>query len=172
MTTGSIHPAGLDDAALLARCERTFGRASGPGGQHRNKVETAVRLVDQPTGLTSQASERRSQAQNQAVALRRLRLKLAIEVRSTEPPPAGGSKMWRSRCRGGRVSVNTEHADYPTLLAEALDGLAHAGWSTPDAAKGLGVTGSQLVKLIAQCPAALAALNDRRSTAGLPKLRG
>ena len=47
------HPAMLDDGALLKQCEANFGRASGPGGQHRNKVETAATLTHTPTGLSA-----------------------------------------------------------------------------------------------------------------------
>jgi len=48
----------------------------GPGGQHRNKTESAVRLVHLPTGLKVTATERRSQARNRARALERLRAAL------------------------------------------------------------------------------------------------
>jgi len=52
-------------------------RSPGPGGQRRDKKETAVRLVHRPTGITVVASERRSQAANMQVAFQRLRAKLA-----------------------------------------------------------------------------------------------
>jgi len=59
-------------------CEVTFLIASGPGGQHRNKRETGVRLRHIPTGIVVMATERRSQSQNLAVAFERLARKIQI----------------------------------------------------------------------------------------------
>ena len=74
-------PAGREDAALLAQCERSATRGSGPGGQRRNKVQTAAVLVHRPTGLRVRATERRSAAANLAAAVRRLRIELAGSLR-------------------------------------------------------------------------------------------
>jgi hypothetical protein len=169
------HPASLPGKALLAQCDQTASRGSGPGGQHRNKVETAVVLVHRPTGVRGQASERRSRAQNAAVALFRLRLQLALDVRTpTTPdaPPPGPSPLWLSRCRGGRISVNTEHEDFPALLAEALDVLFAHDCEIPPAAEALGVSSTQLVRLLADEPRALLAVNAVRAARGQHALRG
>jgi len=68
---------GLEDAMLLLECREEFHVAGGPGGQHRNKTASAVRLTHLPTGLVANATERRSQAQNRGAALERLRERLA-----------------------------------------------------------------------------------------------
>ena len=57
--------------------EIAFFKSSGPGGQHKNKRETAVRVRHLPTGITVTATEERSQARNREVALERLREALA-----------------------------------------------------------------------------------------------
>ncbi|MBI2480139.1 MAG: peptide chain release factor-like protein [Planctomycetia bacterium] len=128
MTSIPQHPAMLDEAGLLAACEIRRQRRSGPGGQHRNKVETAIVITHSPTGIQGEASERRSQEQNRTVAVRRLRVNLAIRLRTNvsveEYEP---SELWQQRCRNQRISVNPEHQDFPAILAEALNLLAVCG---------------------------------------------
>ncbi len=75
-----------------------FFRATGPGGQHRNKVETGVRLTHLPSGLTVSATERRSQHQNREVALRRLIAALA-ELHKPPPKPRRPTKPSRAAKR-------------------------------------------------------------------------
>lgn len=170
----AIHPATLADDELLAACEVRFTRRSGPGGQHRNKVETAAVLKHLPTGIVAEAGEERSQAENRRVALFRLRLRLAVEVRS-EPRADGASlapsPLWQSRRKGTRIAVASDHRDFPSLLAEALDALALHGYQPAAAAEQLGVTSSQLIALLRQHPPALATLNAHRATIGKPPLK-
>src|SRR6478672_6053934 len=90
-----LHPAVLPLPQLLKQCTVHRTRRSGPGGQHRNKVETAVVVEHQPTYITAQAGERRSQEENRQVALFRLRLALALEVRSPVAFPYAPSELWR-----------------------------------------------------------------------------
>ncbi len=163
------HPAQLPVEQLLADCRLERTRRSGPGGQHRNKVETAVVVEHLPTGLKGEASERRSQLQNRQVAIQRLRVRLALTIRHA---PAGQlSAAWRQRLQSGRFSVSTEHADYPALLAEALDVVHAHGFKLPAAAAHLGVTASQLVKLLKTEHAALDQVNRERNSLGLSPLR-
>ena len=84
----------LADLELLAQCELQAHRAGGPGGQHRNKTETAVRLVHLPTGVFSEGKDQRSRSQNLAAALERLREKLAR--RAYRPPPRHRTRPTRA----------------------------------------------------------------------------
>ncbi len=70
-----------DPKDLARDCEMTFTRASGPGGQHRNKTETAVRVVHLPTGTVAMATEERSQSRNRDRAFERLREKLLRQLK-------------------------------------------------------------------------------------------
>src|SRR3954452_23454261 len=71
----------LTDAQLLAQCAVDTYRASGPGGQKRNKTSSAVRIRHSPTGLIVIAEESRSQHENKAKAIKRLRRALYLELR-------------------------------------------------------------------------------------------
>jgi hypothetical protein len=167
------HPASLSAEELLAACDIRRERRGGPGGQHRNKVETAVVLMHRPTGMTAEANERRSQAENREQAIRRLRVKLAIAVRSqpAQEPPAVPSTLWQRRCAAGRIAVSIAHEDYPTILAEALDTIAVAEFDAPAAARWLGVSVSQLMKLLRREPSAWKLVNDARRTRGQKPLQ-
>ena len=172
MADHAKHPAMQELAALLATCETRRQRRSGPGGQHRNKVETAVVITHTPTGLHGEASERRSQEQNRQVAILRLRVNLAIHHRSdVTAEDYRPSELWRQRCRGQRLSINPQHEDFPAILAEALNLLAVCGWESKEAAPRLGCSPSQLLKLIQLEPQAFIELNRRRFECGLRPLR-
>jgi len=71
----------FDDARLLADCDVHLHRSSGPGGQHRNKVCSAVRLRHRPTEVSASASDSRRQQDNRRLALRRLRMRLCCRLR-------------------------------------------------------------------------------------------
>jgi hypothetical protein len=164
------HPATTSAEQLLAECEVRRLRRSGPGGQHRNKVETAIHLHHLPTGVHAEASERRSQAQNHTLAVFRLRVNLALEVRWPCGPDHLPSPLWQSRCGGG-LKVSASHEDFPALLAEALGILASLDADPKKASTVLGCTTSQLIRLLKLEPRALALVNGWRRERQLHALR-
>ena len=91
------------DDDLLAQCDVETFRAGGPGGQHQNVTDSAVRLRHRPTGLTVTCRAQRSQYLNKMDALRRLRLKLR---RLNEPPPPP-----RKATRPSRAAVEKRLAE-------------------------------------------------------------
>ncbi len=166
-----MHPVRLPDAELLKQCELRTARRRGPGGQHRNKTESAVILKHTPTGTEGQAAERSSQPDNARNALKRLRLNLALEVRDSALLETAPSELWQKRCRDGRIVVNPEHADFAPLLAEALEViLDHAG-HLHGAADQLGCTFSQLCKFLKDEPRAWVRVSQWRQQHGLPSLQ-
>jgi RF-1 domain len=173
----SMHPAALPIDVLLKEVEYRTTRGPGPGGQHRNKSDTMARLTHRPTGIHAQAGERRSLDLNRTEAIHRLRLNLALRHRTPSPAQSAAaadytpSALWRSRLRGTKFVVSADHDDFPALLAEALDLLSWLDDDVPAAARTLGVSTSQFVRFLDREPAALAELNQRRTTRGKPPLR-
>ena len=70
------HPFETDPEILKKQVVIETYRSRGPGGQRKNKTETAVRLTHVPSGIVIVATENRSQSQNRSLALERLRGRL------------------------------------------------------------------------------------------------
>ena len=88
-----------DRTSLEHDCDVEFFVASGPGGQHRNKVETGVRLIHRPSGISVTATERRSQHANREVAFERMAIRLR-ELQRVKTPrrptrPTAASRVRR-----------------------------------------------------------------------------
>lgn len=71
-------PYSTDPEVLASEVEITVYRASGPGGQHRNTTDSAVRVHHPPSGVTVLATEHRSQLRNRKLAMERLVARLAV----------------------------------------------------------------------------------------------
>jgi protein subunit release factor B len=98
-----------DRESLERDCDMSFFVAGGPGGQHRNKVATGVRLVHRPSGTVVTATERRSQSANREVAFARMaaRLQAAIERQApriaTRPGAAAVAQRRKLKQRRSQV---------------------------------------------------------------------
>ena len=147
------------DEALLADCDVQRYRASGPGGQHRNKVTSGVRLRHRPSGLTVNATERRSQHENRRHALRRLRREIALQLRSgpgAAPPSseAFGEALVRNRPAPDsegptrRFQVSPKNPRFWNVAAMVLDLLIACEGRIGDAAARLDVSTGSLTRLL------------------------
>jgi protein subunit release factor B len=98
-----------DRISLERDCDVDFYIAGGPGGQHRNKVESGVRLVHRPSGITVTATERRSQHANREVAFERMAARLeemqqvVTPRRATRPTAAGRERRLQAKRREARI---------------------------------------------------------------------
>lgn len=139
-----------DDETLLRECTEERYKSSGPGGQRRNKVETAIRMRHNPTGVVAKAAESRYLHSNRAYAARRVRDKIALSVRAPFDleSPALPPELEAQKSVKGRLAVNAKNPAYPIIVAVALDALAAAEGSFAKAAKALGITTSQLIKFL------------------------
>jgi len=86
------------DEDLLRECEVDTFRSSGPGGQHVNKTESAVRLRHIPSGVVVASQQERSQHQNKALCLRKLREKIEkLNYRPTKRVPTRVPRSAKNR---------------------------------------------------------------------------
>jgi hypothetical protein len=141
--------AGLTDAQLLAQCAVDTYRASGPGGQKRNKTSSAVRLRHGPTGLTVIAEESRSQHQNRARALRRLREALYLKLREEVRPEAVAAVVAPARDAEGRIRLGRKDPRFWPVAGVVLDVLVAVGGRVGEAAEVLGLSTGNLIDLLA-----------------------
>lgn len=157
------------DADLIAECEVHLYRASGPGGQHRNKVVSGVRLVHRPSGLHATATERRSQHENRANALKRLRHAIALAARVALPAEI----RWPETVgvREGRIRVNESNAGFDHAAALILDAFVQHAGNPANAAHALGLTTSSFVRFLAAHPTVWREAAAIRERMGMPKLQ-
>ena len=163
------------DDALIAQCEVDRYRASGPGGQHRNKTESAVRLRHRPTGVTAIGEDSRSQAENKIHAVRRLRAAIALEVR--EPVALDGfapSPRLAALVAGGTAPLGAKTrltGEYWAAIGELLDLLVAGDVEIAATAQRLGLTTGALSKLLLHDDLVARTVNDLRRARGMRPLR-
>src|SRR6516164_3836278 len=149
----------LSDAQLLAQCEVDTYRASGPGGQKRNKTSSAVRVRHLPSGLIVIAEESRSQHENRARALRRLRQAFYLKVRDELPAEALAPEAlkerddYRDACTpDGRLDLGRKDPRFWPAAGVALDVLQAVGARVSEAAAALGVSTGNLIDFLRTDP--------------------
>ena len=145
----------LSDAQLLAQCEVDTYRASGPGGQKRNKTSSAVRIRHPPSDLLVIAEESRSQHENRARALRRLRQALYLKIRDELPLDAltpaclaARPDYGPARDGEGRLHLGRKDPRYWPVVGVVLDVLQAVGARVSEAAEVLGTSTGNLIDFL------------------------
>jgi hypothetical protein len=161
----------LTDDALLAETKWEQYRGSGPGGQKRNKTSNAVRLTHTPTGVAVTAGESRSLSENKLWALRRLRLKLAADLREPVDLAAFQPPDWfLSIRRDNHIEASHRHPLYAAAGGLVLDLLAACHGNPAAVAVNLGVSTTAVIKLLENEPVLWTAANRIRAESGMPAL--
>jgi hypothetical protein len=148
----------LDDEALLRQCSVDTYKSSGPGGQHRNKVSSAVRLRHAPSGLMTTGDQSRSQHENKRLALKRLRKEIATTLRAradlAKPPaPPLSECIHKDKRRPNgplRLDVGRKDHRYWPVVAQLLDRLDAAEGRAGDASDSIGISTSNLIRIFKQ----------------------
>lgn len=163
------------DDALIAQCDVDRYRASGPGGQHRNKTESAIRLRHKPSGTSAIGEDSRSQAENKIHAVRRLRSAIALDVR--EPVRLDGytaSPRLAALVAGGTAPLGVKTrltGEYWAAIAELLDLLVAGDLEIGATAQRIGITTGALSKLLLHDDQVARVVNDLRRSRGMRPLR-
>lgn len=165
----------LDDRALVVECEIDLYKASGTGGQKRNKTSSAVRMRHKASGVISKAADSRSQSDNRRKALLRMRVCLALDLREPVAPTYAVSPEAADALKKGPYGKNSKtrlQPGYLLALAEILDVFEAEGAVLSSAAARLGVTTAALGKLLCGDDRVARRTLEMRSQRGLKPLRG
>ena len=159
------HWAALTDAQLLAVCEVDTYRASGPGGQKRNKTSSAVRLRHIPSGISVIAEESRSQHENKAKALKRLYRAMFLELRDDVPADV------QAVVPDGRLHLSAKDVRFWPTAGLILDVLNAVEAQVSTAAERLGLTTANLIDFLQTDPKLWQEANRLRAVYGQKTLR-
>ncbi len=144
----------LSDQELLKQCEVDTYRASGPGGQKRNKTSSAVRLRHLPSGLLVIAEESRSQPENKTKALKRLRKALYLSIR--ESPDLATvlehEVYQQARSQKSRLKMNPKNPLFWPMAGLMLDVLVAVEARVSEAAQLLDLSTANLIDFLQSDP--------------------
>lgn len=165
-----IPPYELPEDKLLPQCRFEAFTGHGPGGQHRNRTYTAVRITHIPTGISAAAMDSRSQRENRIHAIRELRHKLALELRRdidldplTYAPPAWFAEH-------PKLHMSPKNPLYPATVVTVLDVLKATRWNVPAAASLLRLSTSALIRFLRDDPHLWTMVNRQRAELGMSPL--
>ena len=126
----------LEENEFLKHCVCDFYKARGPGGQKKNKTESAVRLTLKNLPIAATAAEDRKQSINRSKAVKRLKLQIAFECRL----PA---EKWQ-----GQLDMNPANKLYPHFCAVLFDHFHENDWQMSTVANKYAISTNKLVKII------------------------
>ena len=164
----------LTDEKILAQCDIHIYKASGPGGQHRNKVSSAVRLKHKMTAITATANDSRSQHSNRKMAMQRLRMNIALRLRSPIPPTHEEPNLpdilaecihvasKGQRAGSARLTISRKNPRFWSVAALLLDLLAGAEGKLAQVSARLGITTGNLTSVLKSDRHLLAAVQEIR----------
>jgi hypothetical protein len=162
----------LTEDQLLAQCEVDTYRASGPGGQKRNKTSSAVRLRHIPSGLIVIAEESRSQHENKAKALKRLWRALFLQLRDPVPADVLSHPDYATaRDASDRLSLSAKNPAFWPAAGVVLDVLNALDAKVSDAAAALGISTGNLIDFLQTDPKLWQEANRLRAVFGQKPLR-
>jgi hypothetical protein len=168
----------LTDSQLLAQCAVDTYRASGPGGQKRNKTSSAVRIRHGPSGIIVIAEESRSQHENRAKALYRLRQAFFLKIRDPLTPPdlqpesvAAHQDYRDARDGSGRLDLGRRDARFWPAVGVVLDVLSAQEARVSEAARALGISTANLLAFLQINPKVWEQANLLRAQFGHKPLR-
>jgi RF-1 domain len=168
----------LNDQELLAQCLVDTYRASGPGGQKRNKTSSAVRIRHPPSSLIVIAEESRSQHENRVRALKRLRQAFFLKIRMpatagevTSEALAAQPEFQTALDASGKLDVGKKDARFWPAAGVVLDVLQAQQARVSEAAKLLGISTANLLRFLQTSPKVWEQVNMMRVQFGHKPLR-
>ena len=149
----------FEESEFLKYCLIDFYKARGPGGQKKNKTESAVRLTLKESQISATAAEDRQQSVNRTKAVKRLKLQIAFEERL---PP----EQW-----SGQLDMNPSNKNYPLFCAILIDHCVEQNWQISSVATHYGLSTGKLIKILATSDTLWQEVNRQRAKLGHKPLK-
>src|SRR4051812_7938048 len=109
-------PYAMRDGKLRGECRGGADRGGGAGGEKRNKTSSAIRITHLASGIAAIAEESRSQSENRARAMSRLKHKLAMELRTEVDPATFRVPEWVGEYKRVGFHMAEGNPLYPSML--------------------------------------------------------